>query len=203
MSLWIRCGNENAIFTMGCKNFTENEKGVAGQVERESHVDGFLLHRGCCASWILTSGTNNESLALSRSAEMSKRKCQEEKTSAVEKQRLVSPSWQCASWCIVTDSWLFGQRTQLCFLNHPTHLTWLRQTFSYFPNWNPPSKDDDFGRSKRLRKILRRSYARSRRKAYEDCFQKKQRRWEQCVNAGREYFESDKDHSVAGMSENI
>jgi hypothetical protein len=28
---------------MGWKNFTEIEKGAAGQVERESHVDGFLL----------------------------------------------------------------------------------------------------------------------------------------------------------------
>jgi hypothetical protein len=43
-------------------------------------------------------------------------------------------------------------RTQLRFLSHPTRLTWLRQTFSYFPNWNPLWMDD-FRRFKRLRKI--------------------------------------------------
>jgi hypothetical protein len=29
--------------------------------------------------------------------------------------------------------------TELCFLSHPTRLTWLRQTFSYIPNWNHES----------------------------------------------------------------
>jgi hypothetical protein len=28
---------------MGCKKFAETKKGAAGQVERESHVDGFIL----------------------------------------------------------------------------------------------------------------------------------------------------------------
>jgi hypothetical protein len=32
--------------------------------------------------------------------------------------------------------------TQLCFLNQPTHMTWLGQAFSYFPNWNSFWKDD-------------------------------------------------------------
>jgi hypothetical protein len=52
----------------------------------------------------------------------------------------------------------------LCLLSHPTHLTWLRQTFSYFPNWNPLWKDDEFIRSKRLRKIRRWSYVRSQKR---------------------------------------
>jgi hypothetical protein len=39
------------------------------------------------------------------------------------------------------------------------------------------------------------------KKAYHDCFQKWQRRWEHCIKAGAEYFEGDKSHSVAGMSE--
>jgi hypothetical protein len=43
MDLWIQCGNENTIFTMGWKKFAETEKGVAGQDRRESHVDGFFL----------------------------------------------------------------------------------------------------------------------------------------------------------------
>jgi hypothetical protein len=30
------------------------------------------------------------------------------------------------------------------------------------------------------------------KKAYQDCFQKWQWRWERCINAGREYFEGDK-----------
>jgi hypothetical protein len=29
-------------------------------------------------------------------------------------------------------------------------------------------------------------------KAYQDCFQKWQRRWERCISAGEEYFEGDK-----------
>jgi transposase len=41
------------------------------------------------------------------------------------------------------------------------------------------------------------------KKEYQDCFQKWQRRWERCINAGGEYFEDDKDRSVAGMSEEI
>jgi hypothetical protein len=36
-------------------------------------------------------------------------------------------------------------------------------------------------------------------KAYQDCFQKWQWRWEWCINAGGEYSEGDKAHSVAGM----
>jgi hypothetical protein len=39
------------------------------------------------------------------------------------------------------------------------------------------------------------------KKAYQDCFQKWQRRWERCIKAGGENFEGDKDHSVAGKSE--
>jgi hypothetical protein len=41
------------------------------------------------------------------------------------------------------------------------------------------------------------------KKAYQDCFQKWQWRWERCINAGGEYFEGDKAHSFAGMSEKI
>jgi predicted DNA-binding protein YlxM (UPF0122 family) len=33
--------NENAVFTIGWKKLAETEKCAAGQVERESHVDGF------------------------------------------------------------------------------------------------------------------------------------------------------------------
>jgi hypothetical protein len=42
MGLWMQCGNENAIFTLGWKKFAETEKGAASQVERESHVAGFF-----------------------------------------------------------------------------------------------------------------------------------------------------------------
>jgi hypothetical protein len=43
MGLWIRCGNKNAIFTVGWEKFAENEKGKAGQVERKNHADGFFF----------------------------------------------------------------------------------------------------------------------------------------------------------------
>jgi hypothetical protein len=32
------------------------------------------------------------------------------------------------------------------------------------------------------------------KKAYQDCFQKWQWHWEQCISAGGEYFEGDKAH---------
>jgi hypothetical protein len=41
------------------------------------------------------------------------------------------------------------------------------------------------------------------KKAYQECFQKWQWRWDRCINAGGEYFEGDKARSVAGMSEKI
>jgi hypothetical protein len=42
MVLWIRYGNENAVFTMGWKKLSKTEKGASGQVEREG-VDGFFF----------------------------------------------------------------------------------------------------------------------------------------------------------------
>jgi hypothetical protein len=80
-------------------------------------------HRVCCASWIFTSGAKSKSLVLSQSAEISKRKCQEKKTSVVEKLLLTPPSWQCAGSCIATDSWLFGQHEYNCS-SSVTLLTW-------------------------------------------------------------------------------
>jgi hypothetical protein len=41
------------------------------------------------------------------------------------------------------------------------------------------------------------------KKVYQDCFQKWQQLWEQCINAGREYLEGDKAHSVAGRFEKM
>jgi hypothetical protein len=43
MDLWIRCGNENAVFTMGWKKFAETKKGVAGKLGHESHVGRFFF----------------------------------------------------------------------------------------------------------------------------------------------------------------
>jgi hypothetical protein len=41
------------------------------------------------------------------------------------------------------------------------------------------------------------------KKVYQDCFQLWHQNWEWCINAGGEYFEGDKAHSVAGMSRKI
>jgi hypothetical protein len=38
------------------------------------------------------------------------------------------------NYCVTRFVTFWPTRTQLCFLSHPTHLTWIRQTFSYFPN---------------------------------------------------------------------
>jgi hypothetical protein len=160
MGLWIRCGNENAVFTMCWKKFAETEKSLRARLIVKVTLTDFFEHLGYCAPWILTSAVNSESVVLSRNAEKFKRKCQEKNTSVAEKQHLVSPSWQCA-WSridntrtVIHDFW--PTRTQLCFLSHPTHLTCLRQTSPYFPNWSPFWKDDDFRRFKTLLKIRRR-----------------------------------------------
>jgi hypothetical protein len=50
MGLWIWCGNENAVFKGGWEKFANTEKGVVGPVKHKSHVNGFFLHWGCCAS---------------------------------------------------------------------------------------------------------------------------------------------------------
>jgi hypothetical protein len=63
------------------------------------------------------SGANSELLVLSQisqSAETSKRKCHEKKTSVVDKQLLVPPSGQCTSSCIATDLPLFCQHDCNC-----------------------------------------------------------------------------------------
>jgi hypothetical protein len=41
------------------------------------------------------------------------------------------------------------------------------------------------------------------KKAYQDYFQKWQRHWERCINAGGEYSEGENAYSVAGISEKI
>jgi hypothetical protein len=89
-------------------------------------------------------------------------------------------------------------RTQLCFLSHPTHLISLRQSFTCFPNWNPLWKNDSRDKGK-----FADGATRDPDKAYQDSFQKWQRRWERCISAGGKYFEGDKAHSVAGTSEKI
>jgi hypothetical protein len=115
----------------------------------------------------------------------------------VKKQLLVPPSWYCASSCIATDLWLFGQHKVNC-ASSATLLTW--PGFSrLFPKLKSTLKGQRF---KRLQKIRRRSYAWSRKRRTRT-FQKWQQRWEQCINAGGEYIEGDKAHSVAGMSEKI
>jgi hypothetical protein len=76
---------------MGWKKFTKTERVVAGQVECESHVDGFFDTESVVHHKFLHQGQRvNCSYYLS--AEISKSKCQEKKTSVMEKQLLVHPS---------------------------------------------------------------------------------------------------------------
>jgi hypothetical protein len=114
---------------------------------------------------------NSVPLVLSCSAETSKRKYLDRKIAVVVKQILVSPSWHWANWCNAADSWL-SANTNTTVLPPPPYSPDLDPaTFSYFPNWNPLWKDNDFRRFKGLREIRRRSYARSRKKGCRDCFQ--------------------------------
>jgi hypothetical protein len=120
----------------------------------------FFWHRGCYASWILTSGENSDHWyyleVLKHLRENIRRKnhsCGETTpgSSIMTTHQLMHHY----------DSWLFGQHENNG-ASPATLLTWPGSgTLSYFPNWNPLWKDDHFRRFKRLRKIRRRSYARS------------------------------------------
>jgi hypothetical protein len=123
MGLWIWCGNENAVFTVDWKKFAETEKDAAGQVERERHVDNvFLTSRMLCIMNSYIRGKQWIAGIISKCWNF-KRKCQERKTSVVEKQLLVPPSWQWASPCIATDSRPFGQHEHNC-ASSATLLLW-------------------------------------------------------------------------------
>jgi hypothetical protein len=92
MDLWIQCGNENAVFTMGWKKFAETEKDAAGQVECESHVDGFFDIEGVVHHEFLCQEQTVNHWYYLDVLKCLKRKCQAKKTTIVEKQLLVPPS---------------------------------------------------------------------------------------------------------------
>jgi hypothetical protein len=48
MGLWIQCGIENAVFTMGWEKFAKTEEGAAGHVQHESHFESFLKSKVLC-----------------------------------------------------------------------------------------------------------------------------------------------------------
>jgi hypothetical protein len=121
---------------MGWKKFAETEKGAAGQVERESHVDFFYIEGVVHHEFLREGQTVNRWYYL----EVLKRLTENVKKKKTE-------LWKNNSWflhhenapanasLLIRD--FLPKRTQLCFLSHPNHLTWLRQTFSFFPNLNP------------------------------------------------------------------
>jgi hypothetical protein len=90
--------------------------------------------------------------------------------------------------------------TQLCFFSHPTHLTslWrhflISQSEVHFERTTITDDSRDYTENSQLElcAILK--------KVYQDCFQKWQWHWKQCINAGGEHSEGDKAHSVAGMT---
>jgi hypothetical protein len=65
MGLWIRCGNENAVFTIRWEKIVETEKGAEGQANVKVMLTVFLTSRMLC---IMNSyvRANSESLVLSR-----------------------------------------------------------------------------------------------------------------------------------------
>jgi hypothetical protein len=85
MGLWIQCGNENAVFTMGWKKFAETKKGTAGQVEHESHVYGFFEIEGVVHHKFSHQGKTVNHWYYLEVLKESKRKCLEKNISVVEK----------------------------------------------------------------------------------------------------------------------
>jgi transposase len=162
MGLWIRCGNENEVFTIGWKKFAETEKGAAGQVERESHVDGFFYIKGVMHHEFLHQGqTMNRWYYL----EVLKR--------LTENVRRKRPQlWRNNSWFLYHDNAPVHASLLICDFLANTNTTVLPQPpyspdlapadIFLFPKLKSTLKGHDFRRFKKLQKIRRWSYAQSR-----------------------------------------
>jgi hypothetical protein len=133
--------------------YLPTKKGAAGQVEHESHVDSFFFtSRVLC---IMNSYVRSKQWIIGIISKcwnvMSGEKdsiCGETTPGSfiITMHQLMHLYWFVTLW---------QTRTELCLLSHPSHVAWLWQTFSYFPNWNPLCKDDDFRWFKKLWKICR------------------------------------------------
>jgi hypothetical protein len=75
--------------------------------------------------------------------------------------------------------------------------------FFLFPKLKSTLKEWQFQMIQEITEYLQMELCTIPKKPYQDCFQKWQWCWERYINAGGEYFEGEKAHSVAGMSEKI
>jgi hypothetical protein len=128
MGLWIWRGNENATFTVGWKKFPKTEWDVAGQVKCESHVDGFVFFTSrvlCIMNSYVRGQTVNRWYyfeVLKRVRENVRRK----RPQLWRNHPLIPPSWQSASSCISTGSWLFGQHKHNSVVTLPVGRIWFK-----------------------------------------------------------------------------
>jgi hypothetical protein len=126
-----------------------------------------------------------------------------EKTSVVEKQLLLTPSWRRAHACIATDSWLFGQHEHTVLPQPPYSPDLAPADFYLLPKLKSTLKGRRFQTTQEITENPQTELHAISKKAYQDGFQKRQWRSERFINAGREYFEGHKAHSAAGMSEKL
>jgi hypothetical protein len=197
--MWKRkCSLHNRL-----EKFAETEKGAAGQVESEIHVDGFFDIEGVVHHGFLCQGQTVNRLYY---LEVLKRLREN-----VRRNRL--QLWRSNSWFLHHDnapahgSLLicdFLTNTNSSVLPQPPHLPDLDPADIFlFPKLNSASKGRRFQTIQETTKKSQTELGAIPKEAYQSCFQKWQRRWELCVNAGEEDFDGDKAHSVAGISERI
>jgi hypothetical protein len=75
--------------------------------------------------------------------------------------------------------------------------------FFLFPKLKSILKGQQFQTIQGITENLQTELCMIPKNVYQDCFQKWQWHWEQCINAGGEYLEGNKAHSVAGICEKI
>jgi hypothetical protein len=189
---------------VGWKKFSENENFAAGQVECvKVMLTVFLDIEGVVHHEFLRQGQTANCWYY---REVLKRVREN-----VRRRR--SQLWRTNSWFLHHDSAPahasllirhFLANTNTTVLHQPSYSPDLGPVdFFLFPKLKSTLQGREF---QTIQGIMENSQTVLRaipKKAYQDCFQKWQRHWKLCINAGGEYFEGDKAHSVAGMSETI
>jgi hypothetical protein len=191
----VTAWKQNCRLHNGLKKFAETEKGAAVQVERESHVDGF-----CDIEDVVNHEFLHQGQTVNRWCYLEVLKLPTENV-----RRKISQLWRNSSWFLHHYNPLAHASLLIRDFLTSTNTTVLPQR-PYSPDLAPgdfflfPKLKSTF-RGRRFQMIHETELRANSKKTYQDCFQKWQRRWERCINAGVEYFAGDKAHSFAGMYE--
>jgi hypothetical protein len=133
MGLWIRRGNENAVFTIGWKKFTETDKIRQVRLNVKVMLTVFLRHGAVHHEFLILGKTANRWYyfkVLKRLRENARRK--RPQLSRNYSWFLHHDNMPPHASLLIHDCLVYMNTT---VLPQPSaHLTWFWQTFSYFPN---------------------------------------------------------------------